>query len=669
MIQWWQGLSVSKKLYAVVGVMALLIASELFSLYFAMTTLSAVRAFVGGEGLWSKAQKTAVYHLQKYAITRDEKYYQLFLAQLKVPMGDHEARIELEKPVYDFKIIENGFLAGQNHPQDIEPMVKLVRRFYKVPHLARAIERWRQGDERITQLIDASALLQKTVRESSRNDSTQIDLIMGRIFRLDDELTQIENQFSFALGEASRWLESLLMITLLLAVITVEGTGLFLTITFAKGLTRVLTELNEAAILVGEGDFSKRVPIRSSDELGQLASSLNAMTANLQRQITERQSAEQASETKNLFLANMSHEIRTPLNAILGFSEILSDEKLTAAERAEYAAIVKRTGSSLTSIINDILDVSKVEADQLVIELKTFSLTQLISDLQTILRLRCEEKGVQLHFRQIGEVAEVIESDPARLRQILANIIGNSIKFTEQGSVNVTYQVEQDQLVFKVQDTGPGIGSAQRARLFKPFSQGDDSVRKKFGGTGLGLLISKRLAKLLGGDVTLDESILGEGSTFLISIAYRPQASSRTEAASALSRSSIQSAKGLFEGKKILVVEDSLDNQLLAQLYLSRASANVEFAQNGLDGVERVSSGSFDLVLMDIQMPVMDGYTATQELRERGYKLPIIALTGYAMKADQEKCIEAGCTDYLAKPFDRISLMECVARHLEDAAV
>ncbi len=668
MNRWWQRLSVSKKLYAVVGVMALLILTELFTLYFAMTTLSAVRAFVGGEGLWSKGQKTGVTYLQKYANTYDIKFYKRFLEQLKIPLGDHKARTELNKENFNMNTVTIGFLEGEIHPQDIPPMVKLVRRFHEVPHFAQALKNWETADSLIFELIAKSQDLHDEIQKGRERDTDKIESSMRDIYKLDDKLTKVENDFSYSLGEASRWLENLLMILLLSAVILVEGTGLFLTISFAKKLTTVLKELNHAATLVGQGDYSKKIPIRSHDELGQLAESLNTMIENIKTQTSERQTAEHASETKNLFLANMSHEIRTPLNAILGFSEILADPNLSKDERARYAAIVKRTGSTLTSIIDDILDVSKVEADQLEIESKVISLPLLISDLSSFLKLRCNEKGIDLIFEKIGEVSDYIETDPVRLRQILANLIGNSIKFTDRGSVTVTYEAIPPYLVFNVKDTGLGIPRNQIAKLFKPFSQGDNSVRKKYGGTGLGLLISQRLAQMLGGNVTLKEST-ETGTTFKIYIVYTPMKNlPKGESIAVLkmpdsNANPIELKPNILEGKKILVVEDSLDNQALAKLHLTRSGAIVDFASNGLEGKDKALAQFYDVILMDIQMPMMDGYTATRELRKKGYTRPIIALTGYAMKEDKDKCVEAGCTDYIAKPFDKKSLIGCVARY------
>ncbi len=663
MKHWWQGLSVSKKLYGVVGVMGFLIAAELGTLYFAMTTLSAVRAFVGGEGMWSKAQKNAVYNLQLFAMTREESYYRLFHEQLTIPLGDRKARTELKKPDPNMQIVTDGFLQGGNHPRDIAPMMSLVRRFNQVPHLARAIEKWEEGDQLMSELIVLAERLHAEDLKGINGSERSIDRIVGQISILDRKLTEAENEFSFRLGEASRWLESLLMLLLLLGVITVEGTGLIVTISFGRGLNSALRELNEAAVRVGQGDFSQTVPVRSRDELGQLAESLNAMIANLRLQKSGRENAEHASETKNLFLANMSHEIRTPLNAILGFSELLSRSDISEAERSRYAKIIKRTGTSLTTIINDILDISKVEAEQIEVEAANFSLTQLMADLYALLRMRCDEKGIELRFKRNGNVPDWIQSDASRLRQILANIVGNSIKFTETGSVNVEYEIVESHLVFTVRDTGGGIAPDRVDRLFKPFSQGDDSVKKKFGGTGLGLMISQRLAQLLGGDVGLAENSPGEGSTFFVKIRYTP-ADEFPKAVERLRSDELKVGLRDLTGRSILVVEDSKDNQLLADLFLTEAGAKVDFADNGEIGVEAATRDQYDAILMDIQMPIMDGYTATAELRKRGCRTPIIALTGYAMKEDQEKCLQVGCDAYLSKPFDRSRLVDCVTEQL-----
>lgn len=674
-INWWRDLSVSKKLYSVVGVMALLIAIELFTLLFAMQTLSAVRALVHGEGLWSKSQKDAIQNLQQYVITQDELFFGRFLEQIEVPLGDHRARMALEKQDLDVGAVTEGFVAGHIHPSDVPSIIKLLRRFNKIDYLAKAIDEWEKGDVLLEELIGFAEQLRIDVNRNaekplSPNEQKEfLSKTLHAISDLNARFTLIEDAFSSTLGEASRWLERILMIMLILAVVTVESTGLFLTITFSKALNRSLKELNDVAHKVGSGDFMQTVPVRSKDELGQLAEAINTMTESLRKQISQRQQAEHASQVKNLFLANMSHEIRTPLNSILGFSDLLRDPQITAEEREQYLDIIKKTGSNLATIINDILDVTRVEAEQVEISVSQFSLTQVLKDLQLLLFIRCEEKAIALNIHAKGEVSEYINSDPQRLKQVLLNVIGNAIKFTDRGSIDVEYQVVDKQLWFKIKDTGPGISKSQQEQLFQPFSQGDSSIRKKYGGTGLGLILSKKLAELMGGDVVLLESVVGKGSSFLVKVAYDPveiipskRAEMEINKETELKKEKKDLSTALV-GKKILIVEDTKENQWLLQFHLTKIGAKVEVANNGEEGVQKALAEHFDLILMDMQMPVMDGYTATEILRQKSYRGPIIALTGFAMIGDKEKTLQAGCTDYLSKPVEKQKLLDFVIRY------
>lgn len=652
---WWQNLSVLKKLFSVVGVMAVLIALELFTLFFAINTLSAVRAFVGGEGIWSKAQKAAVYYLQQYVINFNEENYQAYIDNLKVSDGDHQARLALESPKLDMKAVTEGFMQGEIHPLDIPKIEVLVRRFHKVPHLARALEIWKIGDIYMEELKVLGLSIHAEIKSGPLSENRKEQLI-AEILRLDQKMTPLELEFSYSLGEASRWLENTLMAILFFAVVTVESTGLYLTYRFGKYLTRVLNELNNVAIRVGEGDFSLRVASYSKDELGQLAQSLNEMVQNLENQISERELAEHASQSKNLFLANMSHEIRTPLNAILGFADILQDPHVPERNKMLYSAIIKRTGESLNTIINDILDVSKIEADKVEVHSSVFSLDQMLSDIFVVLKMRSDEKGIELIFEKKGEFSEYIVSDPNRLRQVIHNVVGNSVKFTDSGRVKLTYELCDGFLLFTITDTGAGISEKQRENLFKPFSQGDSSVRKKYGGAGLGLMIAKKLSQLMGGDVGLLESQKGIGSQFFVRISYNA-----AEKPSEM-QSQIVDGQALLN-KSILVIEDSADNQMLLEFHLQKYGAKVTFANNGKEGIDKVLAQKFDVILMDIQMPIMDGYTATQLLRKQGLQTPIIALTGFAMKEDQEKCLKAGCNDFLTKPLNKDKLIRTLVKY------
>jgi two-component system, sensor histidine kinase len=656
----WKDISVAHKLYAVVGVMALLIALELFTLLFAMDTLSAVRAFVGGEGLWSKAQKGAVLEIKAYARTRDPSRYLAYKEHLRIPLGDHKARIEMNKPDMDMAVVRQGFLEGQVHPQDIEPMVNLIRRFHQVPHLKRAIDDWNAADVLIEQLMDIGEKMHVLISTSPGNYTNQkeIDLLLTQIFVLNEQLTVIENKFSFILGEGSRWLERLLMILLIAAVATVEITGLTLTILISRRLSKDLDELNQFALSIGAGDLSKSIPVNSKDELGQLALALNKMAESLKESTSDRLVAERANEIKSLFLANMSHEIRTPLNAILGFVQLLK-ESTNVAENRRYLEIIERTGYSLATIINDILDISKVEAGKLEIEKEPCSLKQLLRDTYALLNLRCEEKGITLQFRD-GNLPDAVRIDATRFKQILLNVIGNAIKFTKKGGVTATFEVRGPLLICEVEDTGIGIPPGSFAKLFRPFSQLDTSFRKGFGGTGLGLILSKRIAGLMGGDLVLDWSELGKGSRFIISIELELAAQETLKVRKSFARPKQHQPLG---GMKILVVEDSVDNQVLAEQFLIREGATTRVASNGLEAIEAFANGNYDVILMDMQMPVMDGYAATSKLRQMGCKIPIIALTANAMRDELGKCMTVGCNDYLSKPFQRENLVALIVQH------
>ncbi|KHD89723.1 MAG: histidine kinase [Bdellovibrio sp. ArHS] len=655
--RFWQYMSVSNKLYAVIGVMALLIALELFSLYFAMNTLSSVRSFVTGESLWSKAQKDAVISLHKYARTRDAKFYLAFRENLQIPLGDSKARRALEQEPPDLQGAFDGFSQGKIHTDDIPGVINLMN-FRSFHYVKEAVRIWREGDDLTNELIAYGENLHELIQKNA--PPQQVIQTLNTIDELNDRLTVLEGNFSYTLGEGSRWLEEVLLITLILAVLIVEGTGLALTITFSRNLSKGLKEINSAAKKIGEGQFNVEVPVRSRDELGQLAESLNKMAFDLRSSIGERRQAEQASQLKSLFLANMSHEIRTPLAAIIGFSELLKDTNLSETERHQYLDVIQRTGENLTRIINDILDLSKVEAGHLEIERSSFSLSHLLDDIHVLMVARAHGKPLHIEFNRRGIVPDTVTTDPLRLRQVLTNILGNAIKFTDQGYVRMTYEVSGNSLVFTIKDTGVGISGEKRSLLFQPFSQVDNSISRKYEGTGLGLVLSRRLAEMMGGTVNLEESQVGKGSTFIIRIALEPSAPSQK--GFQLPKKDFINNKQLSE-TSILLVDDVEDNRLLIQRMLSKRGAKLTLATNGEEGLHKALNENYDIILMDIQMPIMDGYTATKKLRQAGYKKPIIALTAHAMKDDRERCLEAGCTDYLTKPVHVEALVQTILSH------
>jgi signal transduction histidine kinase/DNA-binding NarL/FixJ family response regulator/HPt (histidine-containing phosphotransfer) domain-containing protein len=391
-----------------------------------------------------------------------------------------------------------------------------------------------------------------------------------------------------------------------------------------------------------------------------------------------KESAEAANVAKSQFLANMSHEIRTPLTAILGFAENLLEPAQADHDRRVAVKTILRNGEHLLEIINGILDLSKIEAGRLEVELLPVSPVQLAAEVVSIMRVRADAKKLPLRLKFDGPVPETIHSDPTRLRQILLNLVGNAIKFTTTGRVELAVGLTDNgtgkpRMEFRITDTGIGLTAEQCARLFQPFTQADGSTTRKFGGTGLGLAISRPLARLLGGDVALT-SVAGLGSVFTVTVDPGPLESVRmledaSEALAAEPEVTIADLAAVRLAARILLAEDSPDNQLLISNFLRKLGAVVEIAADGCQAVEQALSAEakgvpFALVLMDMQMPELDGYEATRRLRSQGFARPIIALTANAMGGDQQRCLEAGCSDYASKPIDRRRLIAQILEQL-----
>ena len=395
--------------------------------------------------------------------------------------------------------------------------------------------------------------------------------------------------------------------------------------------------------------------------------------------------AEAANCAKSEFLANMSHEIRTPMTAILGFAENLLDPDLPEPEKLSAVQTIQRNGNHLLRLINDILDISKIEAEKMTVEQIPCSPHQVAAEVVSLVGIRAEARGLALHVEFVGPIPEKIRTDPLRLRQILVNLLGNAIKFTETGGVRLLVRLAADgderHMQFDVLDTGIGITQDQAARMFQPFSQADASTTRQFGGTGLGLVISKRLAQLLGGDVVLVESQAGLGTRFRATVATGPLDGVRriegalndkavavqSNTAAAPPPSGDQATR--LAGIRILLAEDGPDNQRLIAFVLRRVGATVELADNGRIALDKALAASrggqaFDVILMDMQMPEMDGYEATEQLRAADYRGRIIALTANAMAEDRRRCLDAGCDDYATKPVDRERLIEAIRLHM-----
>ncbi|MBL4699648.1 MAG: response regulator [Phycisphaeraceae bacterium] len=388
-----------------------------------------------------------------------------------------------------------------------------------------------------------------------------------------------------------------------------------------------------------------------------------------------KEQAHAANESKSVFLANMSHEIRTPMTAILGYTDLLMDPTESSEKQTQYIQTIQDSGNSLLIIINDILDISKIEAGKMKIECIECSIGDIIADVCLLMFVRTTEKKISLTVEYDSPIPEHILSDPVRIRQVLVNLVGNAIKFTNSGGIRIIVRCSsadhsEPRLTIEIADTGIGMNEEQLQEIFKPFSQADSSITRQFGGTGLGLVISRRLAKMLGGDIQV-RSKLDVGSRFVVSLNPGPLQNvrmlmePRTITKPKLNASSLNTEQRFLRGR-VLLAEDNLVNQKLIRVMLEKQGITVDLALNGQIAfdlaMQEMSAGTpYELILMDMQMPVMDGIQAMRNLRLKGYKLPIVVLTANGMDHDRQACMKAGCNDFVTKPINRESLYQKIA--------
>lgn len=419
-----------------------------------------------------------------------------------------------------------------------------------------------------------------------------------------------------------------------------------------------------AAAVAGEREF---LLIESAERrLGEMRSAVQyAHEASLARDEIAKlnREVERATAAKSEFLARMSHEIRTPLNALLGVSELLAETPLSQ-QQGEYVRILRSAGDNLLAVINDVLDFSKVEAGRIELENVAFDLAETVEGAAAISGVRAKAKGLALTSRIGDDVSRYLTGDPTRLRQILLNLLGNAIKFTERGSISITVVNEMESLHFAVSDTGIGIPADRVSTIFDSFSQADASTTRQYGGTGLGLAISKRFVELMGGRIWA-ESTVGAGTeihfTARFGVAEAPMPS----------RQHVREVSTAARALRILLADDSEENRFLIRSYLQASGSTIDEVADGGSAFEKFSQNAYDLVLMDSDMPVLDGYTSTMQMRalerERGSApTPIFALTAHAWKQAEDRSLAAGCTAHLTKPLKKVTLLEAIQKFVPE---
>ncbi len=542
-ISFWKNISISAKLYAVVGTMALMVIIELLTLRFATDTLSAVRAFVGGEASWSKAQKNAVYRFQRYAMTKDENDYNAFLESLKIPDGDRKARMELSKINPDMNIVRQGFIQGHVHPDDIPAVVNLLQRFYWVSYITKAVAAWTEGDQLLIQLRDVVYDYHSMVQRGETN-SALMQETLDKIISINDGLTRVEGTFSAVLGEGSRWLEDIVFAILFVLVITVESIGLTLTFFTSRAISRGLSNLNQVATEFGRGDFSRRLPVTSEDEIGQLTQSVNKMGDLLQKSYNElklshreledkiqvrtaelaeiaNQNNELYKEAKNAvkmrddFLSIASHELRTPLTA-LNLQLYLLERAASNQEKESNVHQVKDLSKKATTLVKKIailqevlMDLAQIRAGRLEVKKSAGDVASLALECVSQLAGESQKFGSEIILNAKGSVMGNFDS--IRIGQVITNLLTNALKYGEKKPIQINVYEENKWAVIEVIDQGVGISADKQQQIFERFERVNEDPAVS--GLGLGLYISKQIIEAHQGIIGI-ESFTGRGTKF-----------------------------------------------------------------------------------------------------------------------------------------------------------
>ncbi|MBF0196962.1 MAG: response regulator [Planctomycetes bacterium] len=657
---------------------------------FGFSTLSHVRAYVYGEGIWSKAQISAVESLLEYIETEDSLHYYAFQEQMRIPLGDRKARLELDKETPDLDQVYYGFLEGGNAPEDIEGLISLYLNFHDFFYLKKCIHVWAKADGFIVKLRDKGEEVHRLILAQEVSPKVKHNLLV-QIRHIDHILRPLADEFSATLGEASIWMTK--VFSLALMAMTIGLGALFILITYhvITHISKGLREVSHAAQDYSRGSFENRLDMPYGDEIGDLGRSFNAMADDIVAYSEELKKAKEAAEAgtkaKAAFLSAMSHEIRTPMNGIIGVIEVLNKCSSTPQQKA-YLDVLMSSSDALMHLLNEILDLNKMESGKMAVEKMPFDLQEFIYEVFNVFKHAHSSEEVGLKINIDSNASRAVVGDVSKIRQVLNNLLSNALKFTSEGCVELSIILLSDSsdyqtIRFEVKDTGIGVSPEQEDHIFDDFTQADMSTSRLYGGSGLGLSICKKLIMLMGGKMGVD-SQLTIGSCFWFELALEKRKEGRgekdsNESAHELEPVSVPQPMAQLTSQvdkefysqpklKVLVVEDDATNQLALESLILDLGYDVDLANDGLVALDQYQKTHYDLIITDMKMPGMGGVELAHQIRqiesEKGGFTPIFALTGSINIEDKEMCLKAGMDEILSKPIKIASLSHLIAQYI-----